>query len=255
MQICTGKPIAATLISATIFMLSACNKQASTEVKAVASVVEAAKPKAPPATPEDWRKALESSYGTYSVRDEGDGVQSFMACFEPTPDRKNKCGFVAFGKRDAFRKLRFYETGIPMRIGSGISTYVSLKDNGSPKLLLAPYIFRDNWIFMNKVAIMVDGDVILERDLELTSSDRQVFPGGVQEDCDFVATEDQIHALRKIKPDSKVLIRITGKKGYMTLTKSDTSTVKSKIIEVLRVYDTILEAVRDKIPPTVTAAS
>jgi hypothetical protein len=99
---------------------------------------------------------------------------------------------------------------------------------------------------------MVDGDVILDQDLDVKSAGREVFPGGVQEHTDFIANKDQIEALRHIKPDSKVVIRITGTRGYMTLGKSDTATVKSKIIEVVRVYDSIQGAVKDMIPPSGT---
>ncbi|ODV43099.1 hypothetical protein AWV79_20310 [Cupriavidus sp. UYMMa02A] len=169
-----------------------------------------------------------------NAKEDGDGVESFMACFEPTSDQKKKCGFVAFGKRDAFRKLRFFETGIPMMIGSGIATYVSLKDNEAPVLFLRPFIFRNSWLFMNKVAIMVNGDVILEQELNV-EGDHEIFPGGVQEHNDFIATADQIQALRKIKPDSRIIVRVTGKKGYITLNNSETSDVKNRVIEVLRV--------------------
>ncbi|WP_439672894.1 hypothetical protein AEMCBJ_33510 (plasmid) [Cupriavidus necator] len=247
-----ANPICATIILACSLVLGACNKNAPAAVEK--NKTEAVTPSAPPPpTPADWKNALESTYVKHSVKDEGDGLESFTACFEPAaPDQKKKCGAFAFGKRDAFRKLRFYETGIPMMIGNGISTYVSLKDNELPILILTPYIFRKNWLFMNKIAVMVNGDVILEQDLNVDLAGQEIFPGGVQEHSAFAATRDQVHALRQIKPDSAVIIRFTGKKGYMTLDKADTSVVKSKIIEVLQVYDSIQKAVTDKIPPTGT---
>ncbi|OJA50149.1 hypothetical protein BGV66_04445 [Burkholderia ubonensis] len=139
-----------------------------------------------------------------------------------------------------------------MMIGDGVSAYVSIKDNGSPVLFLGPYIFRDSWLFMSKVAIMVDGDVILDQNLDVKSADREVFPGGIQEHTDFIVNNDQIEALRRMKSDSKVVVRITGTKGYMTLSKNDTAAVKNKIIEVIRVYDLIQGAVKDVIPPSGT---
>jgi hypothetical protein len=259
----TRKFVSATLIAWSLFALEACNQQASTSSTTAAATpsvptpVKPMKVTAPVVTPEDWKKALEASYRKDFAKDGKDGVEEFVACFEPNPNPKSKqkCGYIAFGKRDAFRKLRFYETGIPMMIGDGVSTYVSLEDNGNPVLFLAPYIFGDHWMFMNKMAIMVDGDVILEHDLNQKNCDREVLPGGVQERCDFIATDLEIENLRKIKAESKVLIRISGEKGYMTLSGRDTSDVKKKIIEVLHVYGTIQAAVRDKVPTTVSAAS
>lgn len=255
--------VSAALISGALLALAACDNRASTQstsnaaTAAVTTVAESVKPRTPTLTPEDWKKALEAAYRKDSAKDGKDGVEEFVACFEPNPDPKSKqkCGYIAFGKRDAFRKLRFYETGIPMMIGDGVSTYVSLKDNGTPVLFLAPYIFRDHWLFMNKVAIMVDGDVILEHDLNEKSADREVLPGGVQERCDFITTDLEIEDLRKIKPESNVVIRLSGEKGYITLSSRDTSDVKRKIIEVLRVYGAIQTAVKDKVPTVVSTAS
>lgn len=205
-------------------------------------------PEPPKITPEDWKKSVESTYVKSDIKDEGDGVESFFSCFEPTPEQVKKCTYYAFSKRDTFRKLRIYTSGIPNRFGSDLSAYVSLPDNGKPFFFLAPFIFsKDSWLFINKLAIMVDGEVILEKDFDELKADREVFPGGVQERVDFVATQEQIEELRKIKTDSKILIRITGDKGYVSLDKYILSH-NEVIINAIGIYDALNIAVKDKIP-------
>lgn len=227
--------------------VAGCEKESAAKIPIKVEVPQT--PIAPQVTSEDWKKAVEATHEKLRVRDEGGGVEEFFACFEPTPEKKKKCTYHAFGKRDTFRKIRFYTSGIPIMIGSKISAYVSLPDNGEPSVFLAPYIFsRGSWIFMKKLAIMVDGEVILEKDLNKLEADREVFGGGVQERVDFIATPAQIEALRKIKPEGKFLVRITGEKGYITLDKEESSETKELLINVIRVYDSLNNAVKDKIP-------
>lgn len=215
-------------------------------VAKASSAVEIITP--PPTTPEDWKIAIESTYEKTNIKNKGEGVEEFFACFEPTPEKQRKCTNYAFGKRDAFRKLRFY-SGLNVMAGNNVAVYVSLPDNSKPVLFLAPHIFSQNsWLFINKFAVMVDGDVVLEQELEHSKIDRETFPGGVEERGDFVATLSQIEALRKIKQESVVLVRITGSKGYITFDKGDASSAKESLMNIVKVYDALDNAVKNKIP-------
>jgi hypothetical protein len=66
---------------------------------------------------------------------------------------------------------------------------------------------------------------------------------------DLVATPTQIEALRKIKPESKVLIRMTGDKAYRNLDKKDVDSFKDSVALLLFIYDTIQKAVAGKTIP------
>jgi hypothetical protein len=204
-------------------------------------------PKLPSATPEDWRKAVEATYEKSEVKSKVDGVEEFFACFKPIVEKRRKCTSYAFGKRDAFRKIRFYsDFNI---LGNNVAAYVSLSDNKKPILLLAPHIASQNsWIFINKLAIMIDGEVVLEQGFEDLKVDREISPEGVQERVDFIVTKTQIEALHKIKLESTVVVRITGEKGYITLDKLEASTVKESIVNMVQVYDALNSAVKDTIP-------
>lgn len=206
-------------------------------------------PKRPQVTLEDWKKAVEATHEKLKVKDTGDGIESFTACFEPTPEKKKKCTNFALGERDKFKKITFYTAGVSLMVGKEISAYVSLPDNDKPALFLTPSVFsRTSWLFMKKLSIMVDGEVVLEQDLSNLKADREVFPGGVEEAVHFIAAPKQIDELRKINEETKFIIRITGEKGYVTLNDLELSAAKKTLINAVNIYDRLNNAVHDKIP-------
>ena len=202
-------------------------------------------------TIDEWNAALSSSYKQSQVKDQGDGITEFMATF----GSQEKSDFaLSLGSRDAFRKLRIFQGGIPTIFETCVKAYVSVIDGEKPVLLLRPYYRGESWLFMKKLALMVDGNVVLEHELELQSSDRRTHGGGVEESQDFILDSRDIEALRKITKASNVIIRITGDKGYVSLIekKKESSIVlfKLEVISALRIYDAIDKAVKGHIPPT-----
>lgn len=197
-------------------------------------------PKAP--TPEEWTAALRTAYVESQVKDQGNGVTSFVACFD-RPEKK--CGAFSLASRDAFRKLRHFKSGLwsSTLVGTYVASYVALRDNSAPTLFLTAYFFaKHGWLFMHRVAVMVDGEVVLDRDFEQEKVDRDNHSYGVEERFDFVPTEAEIAALRKVTPAGKVMIRLTGSKGYVHLKADDVEHFKSEIQNILLVYDTLSKA-------------
>jgi hypothetical protein len=96
---------------------------------------------------------------------------------------------------------------------------------------------------------MADGEVIFERDFKDEHVDTDQLPGGVEERYTFIASPEDIAALRKIRPDSRLLIRITGKKGYVMVNKQWTSTFQSSILDSLQIYDLMTAALKPHLPP------
>lgn len=97
---------------------------------------------------------------------------------------------------------------------------------------------------------MVDGDVILEQNFGQTGDVKtHVGSGYVEERSDFILTDQQVAALRKIHPGSNVIIRLTGKNGYTSIDSSnskkglrsifDTNSFTYDTQELLGVYDGI----------------
>ncbi len=207
------------------------------------------------ATLDEWKTALASIYTRSQVEDKGDGITKFMASFHFDNDKRNDA--VAFGTRDEFRKLTIFQGGLPLKIATCVKTYVSLLDGKSPVLFLAPYYWSENgWLFMNKIAVMVDGDVVFERNFENTNVDRDTEGVGVAELYQFIATPEDITALRKIKNSSKILVRLSGTKGYVNLENgrhpkrvNATENFRLDIINAISIYDTINHATEGHLPP------
>ncbi|MEX3983958.1 hypothetical protein AB4Y45_33775 [Paraburkholderia sp. EG287A] len=242
-----------------VFALGSCSKPAANAATAAASPaasipatasVAAAPPATPPATMADWTAALEKLYTSSSTKDEGDGVTSFFSNFGIPGQSKGEAHLVAFGKRDTFRNLRFYTPGIQLEIETSLEDYISLRDGKLPALLIKPYFFGENgWLFINQVAVMADGEIVFQRDFKDEHVDTDILPGGVQERYTFLATPEDIAGLRKIRPDSKVLIRITGKKGYVMVNKREASAFRANIIDSLQIYDLMTAALKPHLPP------
>ena len=235
-----------------VFALGACSKPAANAATATApgASAPAPVPVAPSATMVDWTAALDKLYVASSKKDEGDGVTSFFSNFGVPGQTKGETHLTAFGKRDAFRNLRFYTPGIQLEIGTSLEEYISLRDGKLPVLLIKPYFFGPSgWLFINHVAVMADGEVVFERDFQNEHVDTDILPGGVEERYTFLATPDDIAGLRKIRPDSKVLIRITGRKGYVMVDKRGTAAFQSNILDSLQIYDLMTAALTPHLPP------
>jgi len=194
---------------AIFILLGGCGDKADVATIKVPPPVPIEIPKAKP-TPEAWKAAVESLYTPLVHQPDGqdEGVTEFTACFGGVVDKHCATKEASAAKRDSFRKLRIYwASWLGTLYGNKLGAYVSLRDNQSPSIVLVPHLFSENgWLFMNQVSVMVDGDVTIDQTFSALDAKREKFPGGYQERMDLVATPTQIEALRKIKPESKVLI-------------------------------------------------
>lgn len=240
------------IIFAFTFALCGCQQKSNSEPPITSSKPEAPTPAIPVPTAEDWNKALNSSYVETSFKDKGDGVSSFAACFEKVEKR---CNAFAFGSRDAFRKLRFftgrYSQSPLFGLWPYVGSYVSLSDNSRPDIFLAPLFYsKGGWLFMEKVSILLDNNVIFERDFSKEKVERNNDYHGVTESYDFIATESEIANLRKITADSKLLIRLTGQKGYFSISADNSKNFRDEIINTLNIFDFLNKSLDGHIPPT-----
>ncbi|RDJ98503.1 hypothetical protein DN412_40895 [Cupriavidus lacunae] len=158
-------------------------------------------------------------------------------------------------KRDAFRKLFFFTppTFLSINASTNVHSYISIKDNDAPNLLISTYFHnKHGWLFIEKLSIMADGDVILEQDFPHSGVKRDNSSIGVEESYDFVVAPQQLTALRKVSSTTDLKIRITGGKGYYTLPKDRVKEFKEDIRQSILIFDAIDKAVAGKIPTTET---
>ena len=208
-----------------------------------------------PVSMDEWKSALLSTYNESDTKDKGDGITESTANFHKHNGKEGVL-MLTFAKRDAFRKLRFYtffgSSVLDIAdVHTFIKIYISVPDGKKAVFFMRPtYNGKRGWLFMNKVAIMVDGEVVLEKKFPSLEAKRDVEDGYVHEEDSFIADADEISALRKITEKSTVLIRLTGDKGFVNVDKQGVDFFKSDVIDGLYVYDAINEAVESHLPPS-----
>lgn len=253
-----------------LLTISACQKAESEQLKIKSSAIPDESKKATPpvhiATIEEWNEVLKSTYTESDSKDGKDGTRVFYARFPDQTgtffDAQKKSGNLSHVTRDGFRKMYFFKnirSDSFKNIDTNVSSYISLPDGSTPTMLLRVYFFGKNgWLFMRKVAVMLDGEVILENDFSKEQVDRNTVGAGLEEAYTFIADASNIAALRKIKPTSKVIIRITGDKGYVNVEGNGTGKSKGldftevfidSIMRSLAIYDTLNMALENHIPP------
>ena len=184
--------------------------------------VAPAPPPKPSYTEEQWKKDYLTTYTSSNLKDEGDGMTSFMACF---PIAEKECGYRFMGLKDGFRKVEqltptltaFHHTYIKYAkksSGGMVDMRVVTAPCKRAILALNPKLHVKTWLFMNKVAFMADGDVVYERSVDSQRVDRDVVSDGVVESWTFIVQDSDHPQLEKFAQAKSKLIRLSGDKGY-----------------------------------------
>jgi hypothetical protein len=224
--------------------LAACDRHASKEAAAASGPTAIAAASAPPpasaaSSPDDWKRVFGSTHKADRRETDNDGITTFTACFGQVEKR---CLPLMFAKHDAFRKRYFFtpvQSQFERIVGRPyLHTYVSLPQCGRPVVMLNPlYSSKHGWLFMNRFGVMVDGDLVLDRELQDTSIDRDNDVSGVRESGSVLATTEDLAALRKIAEGKSIVIRLTGKNSYASVDKKLASNVVKDVADVLATYD------------------
>ncbi len=163
---------------------------------------------------ERWKAALIATYAESSTSDRNTGVKRFFATFRRAP---GNIAPTSFALRDAFRKVWIFHAGPPPKSNTSVYVYVSVPDQGQPVFFLQPiYRAEGEFILLKKVSMLVDGELVL--DLDCGKVRREVVRHTIaMEYCDLPLSAAQVETMRALKPDAKVLVRLTGKDGYVHL--------------------------------------
>lgn len=205
-------------------------------------------PKAP-YTKTEWRAAFKSTFEESEVKTDNDGITEYSACFQKKED--GKCDVFAWGKRDAFRKIDHLTPPMTKwnnggREASHVGAYIAAVECDSPSLLIAPTVNGKNgWLFMEKVAFMADGEVVLERSFEHNRVDRDNGASWIREQATFIPNDVELNAVRKFAQADSQIIRITGQKGYTTLSKERTADFAKDARISLVILDNLDKALKE----------
>ena len=204
-------------------------------------------PKLPKYTLEQWRSDFKSSFEATGTKTDKDGVTEFMACFKK---EEKGCPMFSFGKTDGFRSVsHFTPPNTQLKsiadAWSFFRVYVAALECKEPVIIISPtFNSRNGWIFMDKAAIMSDGEVTLEQSFENFKVDRDNEGGRVLEKVTWILSEDQIASLRKTIEAKKIIMRISGSKGYYTVKPENENGFREDASISLFIYDSLMQKMK-----------
>ena len=232
-----------------ILMLVACGNKNEEKIIDPAQTKVIYPPQKSPYTKKEWRAAFKSSFEEESPKENDDGITEYYGCFKKAENRK--CELLVTGERDAFRKIDYFvpfSTSV-LRITKAhtyIATYIAIKECENPSIFIEPSIHsKDGWIFMNKVAFMSDGEVVLEHSFEHSQVNLDNNEKWVHETGAFIANKSEQEALIKFSLAKNPIIRITGKKGYLTLPKEKTTAFIDDAKTLLPIFELLEKTLKD----------
>lgn len=203
-------------------------------------------PEPRPFTTKEWRAAFESSFVASDVEEDGDGVTTYTACFGTTTN--GKCNHVAFGKNDAFRKIDHltpFSTQLNKIANASnyIGIYIAAMECKMPILLMSTSVnMKSDWVFIEKVAFMADNDVVIERSLPYDTVSRSHRNGWIHENARFIVEPNELDALEMFVSAKKRIIRVTGNKGYITLSNDDTDNFSNDAKGIMEILSSLKRA-------------
>ena len=177
-------------------------------------------------TPQDWKKSYRATFEELNLTSAKDGTAEYFACFEKGSDEK--CVLFAYGLRDDFRKLYHLtpfstEFNGKIKDESYVGIYLGSALCKAPSLLVVPSIHqKGDWLFFEKISVLADGEVVLEHSFEYGQVRRNNRGHWIHENGTFIATAENISALEKVIISESVVIRLSGQKGYITISKEKT---------------------------------
>lgn len=116
---------------------------------------------------------------------------------------------------------------------SFVLPYIGVNDSGSKWLRLVFHYTGSDWIFFDKVTIMVDGEKYY-KEFDYFDVDRNNGGGNVWEWADISPTSNDIEMLKAIAASSETIVRFQGDTYHYDLTVK--STDKTAIKDVLDAY-------------------
>jgi len=222
-----------------IALLSGCQKETPSASKAVEASKPAQAAKSKAAALDEWKQAVVSTAKEESMKDLDNGTLVGKAMIN---------GSEYEHTHDVMRKLRFY-TPAGSRLSvrdTDIGAYISLADGDAPSFFVQTRYIGEGWLFVKSLKVMADGELVLEKDLSKRKADTEVAGRIVVEDLHFIASDEDLGAIRKIASAQKIIVRIDGDKGQENLSRQGVANFQSRIASTLHAYDTLKQALAGK---------
>lgn len=188
---------------------------------------ETVKEQSPPAKiyrSAEWRQDFNSVFDMQNVIPGNDGTTEYKACFRKSD---GGCELAFHAIKDGFKKsyvltpsqTKYEGAMFSMLENRGkafLDMHIVALECDDAKIILVPLVQQKDWLFMNRVAFMADGDVVFEKVAEHGDVQRNV-DSGITERWPLLLDENDILHLEKFANSSSRIIRISGENGYLTV--------------------------------------
>lgn len=201
------------------------------------------------ATLQEWKNSFSSTFLEEHVNDTNDGFVDFTAKF---PREKNgKIIAFLFGRKN-LQESEWFFRGMDSSghyLGTSLYQAIGIEKGEMPSILFNPYYIGSGaGIKMNKVAILADGDELLQHNFQSKLTRRDRFVMDVVEHAVFSLSEKDIIALRKIENSKNVSIVLYGDNENIKLPIRNVENFRAELKMILAAYDEISNALRNHLP-------
>ncbi|QIL72291.1 hypothetical protein G7048_19190 [Diaphorobacter sp. HDW4B] len=234
-----------------IFFVAACSDDGAVASTTPTTVAAPTPPPKPAYTPEDWKRDFASTFEVSESKTDSSGITSYRACFDL---EGKKCSTLMSGMKDGFRKVdhltppltAFHEYTVKYPKKGAAASFVDLRvvapQCREAATILNPVLHANTWLFMDKVAFMADGDVVYERTAEPQAVKRDTDDGRIWEKWTFKLETADYAKLEKFAAAQSKIIRLSGDKGYTTMSKESVDVFARDVIATIKATQTINDA-------------
>lgn len=201
------------------------------------------------ATMQEWKSAFSGTFLEEHVNDTNDGFVDFTAKFPK--EKSKKLSAFLFGRKN-LQESEWFFRGMDSSghyLGTSLYQAIGIEKGEMPNVLFNPYYIGSGaGIKMNKVAVLADGDELLQHDFQSKLTRRDRFVMDVVEQAVFSLSEKDIMALRKIENSKNVSIVLYGDNENIKLPVRNVENFRNELKMTLAAYDDISNALRNHLP-------
>lgn len=197
----------------------------------------------PSQTVQGWRQAVDSLIVVSDLAEQAPNASyKFNACFL----KDGQCAAHSQAYRDEFRKLTYYYAPSKRSVPQNhVTFYLSLKDDGLPKLVMRFTYVGQAWLYIDAVAILVDGDVIFQQEIPEAHIERQAVTGTLLYEYGDLLMNDRLDVVERLAQADAVAVRISGRGGEAYLDEGRLVNMQLQAGEIQLMYELLQEAIKD----------
>lgn len=187
-----------------------------------------------------WKHSLDKVIKVdYVEEHEVNASYKFNACFLA----EGECVASSEGYRDEFKKITFYyapgKTSVPV---NHVTFYLSLKDYENPQMVMRFVSFDEDWVHLNRIAILVDNEIVYEQVIPQSQIVKEVLALTQVYEIGDIEMTQQLNVVEKIAQGKTVAVRMSGENKDVYLDKQMLNTLRLQAQEILIMYNILYQA-------------